>query len=67
MNKFKANRVEVKLSMDTVLNNFPPSALEYRELGFKTSSFVYSYHSGEYIKRRSMTGYIVYLNNAPNY
>ena len=45
----------------------PSNAPEPRGFGFKIRAYVDSDHAGNVITRRSRTGFIVYLNNAPIY
>ena len=45
----------------------PVNAPEPRGFGFKMRAYVDSDHAGHTITRRSRTGFIIYLNNAPIY
>ena len=45
----------------------PSNAPKCRGFGFKIRAFVDSDHAGDSITRRSRTGFIIYLNNAPIY
>jgi len=45
----------------------PSNAPEPRGFGFKMRAFVDSDHAGDSITRRSRTGFIIFLNNAPIY
>ena len=45
----------------------PTNAPEPRGFGFKMRAFVDSDHAGDSVTRRSRTGFIIFLNNAPIY
>ena len=45
----------------------PSNAPEPRGIAFTTRSFVDSDHAGDMITRRSRTGFLIFLNNAPIY
>ena len=45
----------------------PPGAPPARGFGFTMRAFVDADHAGDLITRRSRTGFVVYLNNAPIY
>ena len=47
--------------------DIPPNAPACRGFGFKIRAFVDSDHAGDSVTRRSRTGFIVFLNNAPIY
>ena len=47
--------------------DLPPNAPEPRGKGFTIRAFVDSDHAGDYITRRSRTGYLIFLNSAPIY
>ena len=56
---------------DTVYGNcsedIPTNAPEPRGFGFKMRAYVDSDHAGDAITRRSRTGFLIFLNNAPIY
>ena len=51
------------LGFKDMLSNMP----EPRGLGFTSRAYVDADHTGDTITRRSRTGFMVYLNNAPVY
>ena len=50
-------------SKESIPSNIP----QPRGLGFKMVAYVVSDHAGDSMTRRSRTGFIVFLNNAPIY
>ncbi len=49
------------------VKKLPPNAPEARGLGFTMLAYVDADHATESVTRRSRTGFLVYLNNAPIY
>jgi hypothetical protein len=47
--------------------HIPKGLPENRGIGFKINAHVDSDHAGDYITRRSRTGFIIFLNNSPIY
>ena len=50
-----------------VKEELPPNAPKPRGIGFTLRAYVDSDHAGDFITRRSRTGFIIFLNNSPIY